>query len=387
MRAAAVLVAALLVSVGLLWLSQPTAHADEPQTINAVIGDRSWRRLGRGDLEDATPRERVEVHLRYVLEQLERNPPPDLEPGQLVRREQMLAALERYIDEGRFPRNDTFEGTRPRLADPDGNLCAVAYLIAEAWGHDVAMELVDRWEWAYIDEIDDPRLDAFGAVYGFTDTELATIQPSYPWEPPHPCCVILPPPPPPPPTTTDTVMQSAWTSIQACLSTPIAWDDLTWFRSVTVVLSTARGGSVVASVRSSPADAGVERCVSNTLADFGLFGVPLGRTTVHTVLNPLPEPWIPPPPPPWEPPPYNPPPRVTALSVLQQAPWQIDACRLGPPDAAAWTVTFAIADDGGAGAIRARPDDAVGACLVEVVERTDFSAADERGAVSVRLNP
>lgn len=134
--------------------------------VNDVIGDESWQ-LARPPASEV---ERIRTHLEYVADRLART------PG----RDDMIALLRAYAARGEFPHLDHPTAHRmPRFMDPQGRLCAVGFLIAATEGDDVARELAARYEYAYIDEIDDPRLDAWADAHHLTRHELAMIQPEY----------------------------------------------------------------------------------------------------------------------------------------------------------------------------------------------------------------
>jgi hypothetical protein len=142
--------------------------------VNEVIGDASWT-LPRPPQDDV---ERITTHLRYVIDRLEQRAPEPPEPR--ARREHALALLRAYATRGVFPDLDGPTQRRmPRFIDPQGRLCAVGFLIAATDGLAVARDIGARYEYSYIDEIDDPRLDAWAARNGFSRTELAMIQPTY----------------------------------------------------------------------------------------------------------------------------------------------------------------------------------------------------------------
>jgi len=142
--------------------------------VNDVIGDESWT-LPRPPRDEV---ERISTHLRYVADRLSRVEPAD--PEVRKRRANALAVLRAYAARGIFPHRDApSERRMPRFIDPQGRLCAVGFLVAATENLALAEELGARYEYAYIDEIDDPRLDAWAKRNGFTRTELAMIQPTY----------------------------------------------------------------------------------------------------------------------------------------------------------------------------------------------------------------
>ncbi|HUJ57925.1 MAG TPA: hypothetical protein VLX92_05520 [Kofleriaceae bacterium] len=147
-------------------------------TVNAVIGDASWT-LDRPPRDET---ERIATHLRYVADRLDAAPPA-LPPAIAARRRAAIATLRGYAERGVFPRLDAPGPRTPRFVDRAGTLCAVGFLIASTDGEAVARELGARYEYAYLDDIADPRIDAWAAANGLTRRELAMIQPEYAPEP------------------------------------------------------------------------------------------------------------------------------------------------------------------------------------------------------------
>jgi hypothetical protein len=194
---------------------------------------------------------------------------------------------------------------------------------------------------------------------------------------------------------TDDVIRVAEPQIVDCMGGPVLWErrHTVVLMSVNLSITADRHGRPVVVVAAVPQDRRVERCAYEVLSAHGFYDAPLGNTLVWTISRPIPvDPWPmppilppPPPPPPIRPPPL--PPRIDASAILLEAPWRIDACRLGPPDGARWTVRFTIDPDGRAREARAEPRDEVGECLEDLVERTGFERASTRGSTSVTLQP
>ena len=124
----------------------------------------------RADVEETA---RIRAHLELARAQLG--------VGATGSRGAALATLDGYIARGEFPRrtNDGYAGRRPRFIDDRGVHCAVGHLIAVSGEPELARAIAERYEYAYVREIDDPRLGAWAKAHGFTVEELAMIQPSY----------------------------------------------------------------------------------------------------------------------------------------------------------------------------------------------------------------
>lgn len=150
--------------------------------VNAQIGDKSW--VARyGELpEPWTPEtDRIRVHLAYIEAMLRRAPDP-VNPVTRARRRAALNHLARYRWAGRFPRRqaeDGYQGRRPRFIDHEGVHCAVGSLIAASGARALAHRIADRFEYAYVPEMNLPDLHRWAQEHGFTLRELAAIQPAY----------------------------------------------------------------------------------------------------------------------------------------------------------------------------------------------------------------
>ena len=162
-----------LISIGIV-VAISACSRPRKDAVNDAIGDVSWT-LPRPPTSEV---ERIATHLRYVADRLDDRRPAD--PEIRARRDRALVLLRAYAARGIFPHHDRALPHRmPRFVDPQGRLCAVGFLIAATEGVSVARELGAHYEYAYIDEIDDPRVDAWAERNGFSRTELAMIQPSY----------------------------------------------------------------------------------------------------------------------------------------------------------------------------------------------------------------
>lgn len=151
------------------------------RSVNAVIGDVSyWVRFGRWPGPDADETTRIRTHLAFVEHLLRTRPTNHLSPAQRAARARHLDRLRAYWTRGVFPRNDGFPSPRrPTFIDDAGRLCAVGYLIAQSAGRAVAERINARYKYAYLQTIDAPVLDRWIARSGFTERELAMIQPAY----------------------------------------------------------------------------------------------------------------------------------------------------------------------------------------------------------------
>lgn len=131
--------------------------------------------------------QRIAQHLHLVCEQLGLRTPEGLSAEQASQRAYLLDALEIYADAGRFPRNHVLPYRNPVFIDPHNTACAVGQLMIVSGHRDLAERIDAEMELAYIREIDLDEVDQWATDHGFTESELAWIQPAYapdvPWYP------------------------------------------------------------------------------------------------------------------------------------------------------------------------------------------------------------
>ncbi len=127
------------------------------------------------DQEDA----RVRAHLEDAYAQLVTSPPP-LTAEQGEARRDVIAALRRYIDRGRFPRNHSSEPATPVFVDESGTHCAMGALIAELGGEAVVENIRRTRNLARVPELaDEPGLLEWLDAHGVAPEEAALVQPTY----------------------------------------------------------------------------------------------------------------------------------------------------------------------------------------------------------------
>ncbi|MEW5860628.1 MAG: DUF928 domain-containing protein [Cyanobacteriota bacterium] len=91
-----------------------------------------------------------------------------------------LDLLHEYWVRGQFPRNYSLpHQTTPCFIDRDGQMCAVAHLLIATGYSDLAYQIADQANNAYITEMAFPALNQWVAESGLTLSELALIQPVY----------------------------------------------------------------------------------------------------------------------------------------------------------------------------------------------------------------
>lgn len=176
------LVLILAVGVGLsIGVASAAPHSNGQWTVNAAIGDESFiHTFGVSPTDETNEFVRVQTHLKYVELLLRARPVAHLSPERQAARALYLDHLADYWQEGAFPHNDGHEDARrPTFISPDGNICAVGYLVEVSAGRDVAEAVNAEFKYAFIGEINTAAFHAWADASGFTMEELATIQPTY----------------------------------------------------------------------------------------------------------------------------------------------------------------------------------------------------------------
>lgn len=99
-------------------------------------------------------------------------------PAELqAERARNIERLRAYRLEGKFPINYEHPGEQhPCFLDRDGNLCAVANLIAKSDGMDLVRTINRRYQYATVSQMEMPEIDAWIARSGLTREEVITIQ-------------------------------------------------------------------------------------------------------------------------------------------------------------------------------------------------------------------
>jgi hypothetical protein len=146
--------------------------------INAVIGNSALLQSGV-DLESLSEQAKIQTHLAFVENQLRSHTPTSISRSDYPRRQALLHYLAQYRKAGIFPSQNKYPGRRPHFIDQQGRICAVGYLIQKTAGLSLAQALNEKYEYAYLQDMQDDRLAAWVARSGFTLRELAMIQPSY----------------------------------------------------------------------------------------------------------------------------------------------------------------------------------------------------------------
>lgn len=122
--------------------------------------------------------DRIQTHLRlvsHILQQRDHN----LSEVTLAKRKKNLESLVSYWQEGTFPINTNHVHRQPYFIDAVGTACAVGHLLQTSGEEDLAQQISDEQNYAYIRELAYPQLGQWARTNGFTQDELAWIQPTY----------------------------------------------------------------------------------------------------------------------------------------------------------------------------------------------------------------
>ena len=127
------------------------------------------------------PSERVyiQAHLTTVLSILRSNPTDDLSTSQLSSRNHLIAVLNDYRIEGRFPINYYRNERIPVFIDEHNTHCAVGFLLQETGFDFLANEISRADNYVWVKDITDTRVIDWQEMSGFTLEELKIIQGAY----------------------------------------------------------------------------------------------------------------------------------------------------------------------------------------------------------------
>jgi hypothetical protein len=125
----------------------------------------------------------LRAHFDSVSGELRNRDVAELSASQRASRAVLIAWLQEYRDAGRFPVNDRFPAATPIFRDPQGTLCAMAYLIDRSGGGDLVDRVAGTRNTEYIARLaDDPDLVAWLDGAGLSLAEAARIQPAYDYD-------------------------------------------------------------------------------------------------------------------------------------------------------------------------------------------------------------
>ncbi len=182
-RSALLFTALLIASIGNAQLSP---QAEAPLFRHMLEVNKEWRSMCRAPanadrmVHFNTESERIAIHLHLVAEQLRTTTPEGLSAVQFTERNTLLARLDAYADRGRFPQNHALPYRNPVFVDPNNTACAVGQLMIESGHHELAEHISREMNLAYVHDMKRADVLAWAGASGFTEDELAWIQPGYP---------------------------------------------------------------------------------------------------------------------------------------------------------------------------------------------------------------
>lgn len=171
----------ILTIIGIVLAGLVQGHTDTYSKLKEV--NYCWEQQSSDDLPARGPRsekEWIRLHLSLVEQRLRARTANHLSAAQKQLRLKALDDLHQYWLAGNFPANEQYSYRTPIFIDRHDNFCAVGYLI-KASGHEaLSREVARRNNIAYVREMHYPELYAWAGEHGFTEAELAWIQPGYP---------------------------------------------------------------------------------------------------------------------------------------------------------------------------------------------------------------
>jgi len=122
----------------------------------------------------------IRTHLTLVEQTLRARTTSHLTPSQKQNRQNCLNHLNEYWHAGNFPINDQYAYRTPIFIDRYNNFCAVGYLIKATGNESVSRMIASKTNLAYVRQMNYTEVFAWANENGFTEDELAWIQPAYP---------------------------------------------------------------------------------------------------------------------------------------------------------------------------------------------------------------
>ncbi|MEO5585633.1 MAG: T9SS type A sorting domain-containing protein [Flavobacteriales bacterium] len=124
--------------------------------------------------------ERIAQHIHLVSGYLRTHSPQGLSADAATKRTTLLNDLDKYADRGSFPQNHVLPYRNPVFIDPTGTACAVGQLMIESGHRDLAESVSKEMNLAYVHDMKRADVLRWAGQEGFTEDELAWIQPGYP---------------------------------------------------------------------------------------------------------------------------------------------------------------------------------------------------------------
>ncbi len=177
----------LFISFSVFGNGEPVSYDTEAPLMDHLISiNKEWTKqkdipthLMTIPMKFNTDEERIQLHLQLVEKTLKARQADHLTVQQFINRQKNLESLMAYWKENKFPINTRHSHRQPYFIDDFGTACAVGHLLLTSGGEDLAHHISDVQNYAYIHEMNYPKLYEWASKNGFTEDELAWIQPGY----------------------------------------------------------------------------------------------------------------------------------------------------------------------------------------------------------------
>lgn len=188
-----ILTLALSFSLALAAQAQLAPRTEAPLYRHMLEVNAEWKTMLPALAEHDAPvhfnteAERIAQHLHLVVAHLRTVLPQGISAETASKRAALLNDLDHYADQGLFPQNHVLPYRNPVFIDPAGTACAVGQLMIESGHRDLAENISVEMNLAYVHDMKRADVLQWATQEGFTEDELAWIQPGYPptldWSP------------------------------------------------------------------------------------------------------------------------------------------------------------------------------------------------------------
>ena len=175
-----------LIVISITAQAQLSPTTDAPLRAHLLEVNKEWKVMdpmpagGERMVHFANEAGRIATHLHMVAAFERAHSPEGLSAASLAQRTLLLEKLDAYADRGRFPQNHVLPVRNPVFIDPNGTACAVGQLMIESGSGSLAQLIHEEINLAYVHDMRRADVDAWAGEHGFTEDELAWIQPGYP---------------------------------------------------------------------------------------------------------------------------------------------------------------------------------------------------------------
>ena len=181
-----ILLSSTTIGLALLSHAQLSPFTDAPLYRHLLEVNKEWRTMdptpigGERIVHFANEVDRIATHLRMVRDELSTRSQQGTAKSTSIERTELLQKLGSYADRGLFPQNNVLPQRDPIFIDRVGTACAVGQLIIESGDRPLAERIAHEMNFAYVHDMHRDDVNAWASAHGFTENELAWIQPGYP---------------------------------------------------------------------------------------------------------------------------------------------------------------------------------------------------------------